>query len=50
MKELLFHGEELSNNYITALINQSSAITLKILKFLAKSLGIRLTGSSRKVT
>ena len=48
VKELLFRGEELSNSDIAALINRLSAMTLKNLKSLAKSLGIRLTGSSRK--
>ena len=48
VKELLFCGEELSNSDIAALINRLSAMTLKNLKLLAKSLGIRLTGSSRK--
>ena len=48
VKELLYSGEELSNEDIAALISQLSAMTLKNLKSLAKSLGIRLTGSSRK--
>ena len=48
VKELLYRGEELSNDDIAALISQLSAMTLKNLKSLAKSLGIHLTGSSRK--
>ena len=48
VKELLYCGEELSNEDIAALISQLSAMTLKNLKSLAKSLGIRFTGSSRK--
>ena len=45
---MLYCGEELSNEDIATLISQLSVMTLKTLKSLAKSLGIRLTGSSRK--
>ena len=48
VKELLYRGEELSNEDIAALISQLSAMTLKNLKSLEKSLGIRLNGSSRE--
>ena len=47
VKDLLFRGEELSNSDIAALINRLSAMTLKNLKLLAKSLGIRLTKEGR---